>query len=228
MNATTIEADNPILVVLDAGLTPHLQSIAAARPIPSESLWHQLVAAPDVPESLLFAFLKAGLCLDELAHRRGPIGLLEELAKQFHSPEAIVTLLTQAYSEAAIPDERFEQLLQDYGHVCEWALDSLDRTGPSNPHKRDIYLAFVKNEPSRRTVVDVSREEARAKDSRDSTELRKLFGSQDPRVLRAIADNPNTPLDLLAKLSHHEGAPLARVIRSLASVNLKSRRHGHD
>ncbi len=228
MNATAIDTDNPILVVLDAGLTPHLQSIADAHPIPPGSLWHQLATDPDVPESLLFAFLKAGLCLEELAHRRGPVSLLEQLANRFHAPEAIVTLLTQAYSESAIPDERFGQLLNGYGHDCEWALDSLDRTRPSSSQKRAIYLAFLEDVPSRRQVIDASTEEARAKDTRSSTELRELFVSRDPRVLRAIADNPNTPLDLLEKLSSHEGTPLARVIRSLASVNLKSRRHGHD
>lgn len=212
-------------VRLDERITRQLRA-AISSEVAGGTLWERLIDSEDVPEKFLLDLLDAGLCIDELGHRSGPPALLERLAIEYEYPEAILTLVRQAFVDEREPVERFEQLLQRYGHH-PWVLESLPRWPASSPAKRAVYLAVV-DEPRFKRDGDIADLARQAQRISDPDEIARLFESGEPEVLRALADNPATPEAILRQLANHQGSRLARVIRSLAAANLHRRRHGSN
>jgi hypothetical protein len=221
-------ARDPITINFGSNVTPQLNALTL-RPHDNlrESAWQALVTRPDVPDEVLRELLEVGLFIDELGHRAGPTWLLERLAEQFKYPEAILTLVKVAYTNPAETPERFELLLNQFAKNCPWIMESLAYTLPSCQEKRNGYFAHLgADQDELRRISETTDAEARAKKAIDPAEIERLFAVQEPRILRALADNPSTPENLLKILTECRGQPLSRVIRSLAISNLQSRRHG--
>jgi hypothetical protein len=218
----------PITINFGSNVTPQLNALGLQRrDNGSESLWQSLVSRPDIPDEVLRELLDVGLFIDELGHRAGPKWLLEKLADQFKYPEAILTLVKVAYTNREESPEQFELMLSRFGKNCPWIMESLAYAVPSCPDKRIAYIGHLgADQDDLRRISEMTEAEARAKKTIDLAEIERLFAIQEPRVLRALADNPSTPDNLLKILITHRGQPLSRVIRSLASSNLQSRRHG--
>lgn len=221
-------ASGPITINFGASVTPQLNALTLQ---PHDNLhefpWRALVTRPDVPDEVLRELLEVGLFIDELGHRAGPKWLLERLAEQFHYPEAILTLIKMAYSSPDEAPERFESLLDRFEKNCPWIIESLARALPSCEEKKNVFVRHLgADQADLRRISDMTDAEARARETMDPAEIERLFAIQEPRILRALADNPSTPDELLNRLTEYRGQTLSRVIRSLAISNLQSRRHG--
>jgi hypothetical protein len=191
------------------------------------SVFPLLVSRSDMPDEVLRQFLEAGLFKDELGHRTGPRWLVERMAEQFKYPEAILTLFNAAYTNPEEPCEQFESLLDRFKGEFPWIMNSLAYLLPSCKEKKEVFMRRLRaDQDELRHLCETTEAEARAKETTDPAEIEQLLALQEPRVLRALADNPSTPDNILKTLVEYHGGPLSRVIRSLAINNLQSRRHG--
>jgi hypothetical protein len=230
MNTVADYSALPVTIELDWHLRPQLEdAIAIGRSggESSDSLWERLLTREDAPDKTLEIFCDLGLYLDQLGHRAGPRWLLERLAERHGYPEAILTLMKEAY---ASPDEslsRFKSLLQRHGEHQAWLIESLARTIPSSKEKETAFLEFADaKDATIRQTYNVTLAESVATESCDCDELRRLYELGEPRVFRALAGNPATPAELLMKLLEFRNGPLSRVVRGLAKDNLQRQRDG--
>lgn len=85
--------------------------------IPSEDFLNDIVFHPGMRESTLLRIYDSGLCLTALAHRTGPFALLDRIAKEHRTEEAVLTLLLRYYATDSYADTQFEQFVQDFQDV---------------------------------------------------------------------------------------------------------------
>jgi hypothetical protein len=177
------------------------------------------------PTDLLLELCDLGLYLNELGHRRGPRELLERLAERHHYPEAIITLAADLYTDPNESAESFANFLVRFADDT-WMLESLARRDPSSQEKADAFLSVVRNHPGATLIlhlIEARRDESAAESSTDVTAIERLFATNEPRVLRALADNRSVPRHLLEQLASVRGIAKAAEIRNCARRNLATR-----
>jgi hypothetical protein len=177
------------------------------------------------PVDLLLELCDLGLCLDELGHRRGPRELLERMAEEHHYPEAIITLATKLYTDPNESTDSFAKFLARFADDA-WLLESLARLESSSREKADAFLSVAGNHPDATLIlhlVETRRYESEAETSTDPTAIERLFATNEPRVLRALANNRSVPRHLLEQLASVRGLAHAAEIRDCACRNLALR-----
>jgi hypothetical protein len=184
-----------------------------------------LLSHPEAPEDLLLRLCEQGLYLDVLGHRQGPRALLEKMASQHRYPEAVLTVGKQLYGDLGESAQSLRAFLLDHRDSA-WLFESLARAEPSSAEKEQVFLEVAQPLPfvdEVRQVHSGRRHESRATRATDAAEIYTLYGTQDPAVWRALADNPHTPEDLLRTLAEVGMVKFARDIRTRARANLSLR-----
>ena len=91
--------------------------VAAELDAKCDGFLRDLVFHPEIDDSTLFHVYDSGLCTVDLAHRSGPSPLLERIAKEHRTEEAVLTLLLRYYATDDYTDSQFVQFVQAYGDV---------------------------------------------------------------------------------------------------------------
>ena len=208
------------------GLAPLLVEIALRRhhaDHPGE-LPSWLVGNPELSEAQLVGLVKESeIDLDELGHRQDSAALLELLANRFRYPEAVLTLGKRYYADTCVSAVKFASFLQLHKEN-EWLLESLARENPSSHEKYLSYTEALKRYPDiQNDLIRIQLSRKRQMEASEATteaEIRNLYGTGDPAVLRALAANSHTPIDLLRTMESMHGVKFAREIRTLACDTL--------
>ena len=145
-----------------------------------------------------------------LGHRKEPRWLLEKLAKRGQS-EAIITVAKALYTSPDDSALALRSFLQE--HLSDpWMLGTLARITPSSPDKERVYLEEIASHPDRNAWIALIEERNHEREARESTDrenLARLYRTNSPRVLRALAGNLCTPEHILRDLSHSNGIKFA-------------------
>jgi hypothetical protein len=186
-----------------------------------------ICAHPLTPEDVLLqlAKLPVDTLRSVLGHRSGPRALLEHMANQQGYLEAVLTLALQYYRDGGVLAVEFRSFLDRHREnysILKTLLYELEADNPKNA---------VVEEACRRhsNADDLYQLQARlstiqcAKHCSEEMQIRNLYGSGDPQVLVALAENPSTPVDLLEQMVRLERTPNAGRIRHAAKLNLSAR-----
>jgi hypothetical protein len=228
-----------MLTVFDVTVVNEQQPVAAGLEAMIRNAAHQqldnnvddddlpwLVSQESAPEDLLLELCDRGLYIDDLGHRKGPRRLLEKLADEHNYPEAILTLAKKLYTDSAESDDSFVSYVRRHAD-SGWMLESLSYLKPSSAEKETAYID-VANSHSDRSRFEQIREARRLEEesttTNDTAAIERLFATREPRVWRALANNPAVSIAILSGLSKASGIKYAAEIRDLAQRNLSARK----
>lgn len=187
------------------------------------SILGAFIAQVNFPVPILFQLLAEEECLTALAHRIGPIDFLLEFARTTEGyEEAILTIGKYYYSNNEISPEVFQAFLEEFGH-SEWLLKALLHTVSHNNEKAGIFKAFVENYSNNYELKELHEElqmEQELLVTTDKNLLKIKHKTKNPRFLRAIAQNPATPLKILLSLKKVNRVKYAGSIRNYAVETL--------
>ena len=183
-----------------------------------------LISHPALIASHLVDLVNNGdVDVSDCGHRRDSGELLELLADRFRYPEAILTVGKRYYTDPGSSADVFASFLQRH-QDNEWFLQSLAREDPSSQEKYLVYTeALTKCPDVQNDVINIQLSRKRQQDATTATvesEIRRLFESGDSAVMRVLAANPHTPVDLLRSMESLHGIKFAREIRNMARSTL--------
>lgn len=176
----------------------------------------------DTPDDILFELYERGICLTELAHRKGPRRLLERIAKETRYPEAIITVAIELYTCDQESAEVFQRFLAEHAD-CYWMLESLAHQLGSSGEKTTAFREVASGHTDSERLlkrIQVIEWERQAMVEMRIGELHRLFETREPKVWRSLARNPKSPPEILERLAEAKGIPLAREIRNEAKRTL--------
>lgn len=82
-----------------------------------QDLLDDLVFHHQISETALWKIYEAGLCLTSLAHRAGPVGLLERVAREHRIEEAVLTLLLDYYATDEYSVSQFMTYVREFQDI---------------------------------------------------------------------------------------------------------------
>jgi hypothetical protein len=176
----------------------------------------------DTPEDVLFELYERGLCVTELAHRKGPRRLLERIAREKRCSEAIITVAIDLYTSSHEGLTDFRDFVREHSD-SRWMLESLALRLPSSQDKAAALRHVVSGHPDAQSLLrlmQVADWERHAQTETETDKLRWLFETGEPKVWRSLANNPAVPAAILEKLAETKVVPLAREIRNSAKRTL--------
>lgn len=201
------------------------ERIRADRASGDEARIRDLCTHPATPEEVLLELCKDERYVDDLGHRTGPRRVLEELALRYQYPEAILTVARELYESADEPCDALLKFILPYRDRV-WLYESLARLTPSGDEKRELLRSLSKGSKAEERVSQLLAMQADlilAGATADQEKIAHLAESSYPDVVRALILNPNTPREVLARLSKATNGPSARLLRNLAQQVLTRR-----
>jgi hypothetical protein len=177
-----------------------------------------------MPEEILLRLTDREELREDLGHRDGPPALLERLA-ELGQREATLTIGLKYYQDESVDVNKFVAFLERHG-ADTWLLETLALRDTPTEEKEKALSRYVSQSPysDRFVRLRLSRQrENQARTESDPRKLRELLETNDPKVMRQLALNPQTPLDMLRKLIETRGIKYAAEIRSAARFNLAGR-----
>ena len=183
-----------------------------------------LAGHPDMPEEILLRLADHEELREDLGHRDGPPALLERLA-ELGQREARLTLGLKYYQDESVDVNTFADFLERHG-ADTWLLETLALRDTPTAEKEKTLSRYASQSPysDRLVTLRLSRQrENQARTESDPQKLRELLETNDPKVMRQLALNPQTPLDVLRKLIETREVKYAAEIRTAARFNLAGR-----
>lgn len=103
--------------LFDADSIQIAQIVSAELDANCDDFLRDIVFHPNIDESTLMQILDSGLCIIDLAHRIGPPSLLERIAKEHRTSEAVLTLLLKYYASDDYTESQFSDFVRAYSDV---------------------------------------------------------------------------------------------------------------
>jgi len=184
-----------------------------------------LCSHPTAPEDFLLSVAHLPECRTELAHRKGPLRLLQLLADVYEEDEAILTLAGELYGSGSEQLDSFQAFLQRHSGNG-WMLETLVQRRGSCSEKERALLEAIDNHAERdrlRRVWELGELEREAANADDATRIGELYALNEPTIWRALAGNAHTPAAMLRNLAGVAQTSHASEIRRIAQAALKTR-----
>jgi hypothetical protein len=220
----------PIEIELEvdpAGLQ-HTESLFrhALWPLLQREDWESLrwlSSHPNAPESVLLLLVHYPKLHDALGHRTGPLKVLEVLAEGFGYLEAVLSVGKRYYTDPAFPTPTFASFLRRHRND-KALLRSLCYLSTASASKERVFQQAIQDSAELQALCKLLNEAEAVKSTDNIERIQAAFDSREPKLLLAIASNPQTPISLLSQLAELRGFKNASNIRRSANENLKARR----
>lgn len=176
-----------------------------------------------LPDEICLYLIENKIALTTLGHTRQSDRIMWILGK--HVDEAALTLGKEIYNRDLYSLEDLKRLLETF-YDMHWLWNSLIFENPSSIDKLYLFNELLDKRDDLNDIKEKKRELDVEKDLKqtDSAQLiRKCFAENNPRFYQLIAQNPNSPIDLLIQLKDIKDIKSARNIRNFAIENIKKR-----
>lgn len=196
-----------------------------------ERILEDFVSHQDFPESLLYELLDLDKCLMALCHRRQPINfLLKLIEKHDDAWEAIITVGQYYYFQADISVSQFINYIDKYKY-SSWLLSNLFHCLDGENPKTQHYLDFIATTEygaellQKQRALELEREFLTELETTTNIKfIKEKATTKNSEILRAIACNNCTPIELLTELSTMKEVKYARQIRINALETLRRKK----
>jgi len=181
-----------------------------------------LCAEAELSEAFLLELCQYPELHGALAHRKGPISVLNRMAEESEFSEAAQTLGQIHYREAIESTTNLTQFLVRH-HACRDLFERLIRDADLNDPRLAVVLECMRGaefEADLILLLEKLRLIEQARSEIDAAKITAMADTHEPRVLLEIARNPHTPKPLLRQLTQIEPMKFCRQIRAAAKAQL--------
>ena len=185
-----------------------------------ELYWLCLYA--DIPEAFLLELCQFPELHCALAHRKGPISVLNRMAEESEFSEAAQTLGQIYYREAIDSKTNLMQFLVRH-RECRDLFERLIRDADLNDPRLAVVLECMRGtefEADLIQLLEKLRLIEQARTEIDSAKIKAMADTREPRLLLEIARNSHTPKSLLRQLTEIGPMKFCRQIRVAAKAQL--------
>lgn len=185
-----------------------------------ETLWNY---TRQIPDDICFYLIENDIARTTLGHTRQSDKVLWVLGHLV--PEAALTLGKDIYLSDNYSLEDLKKLLKEY-YDLHWLWQSLAYHTPSQSSKEAYFRSQLDKRPDFADIQEIMVESETIdflKDTDSIEVIKKYFGEGTPRSLNSISSNPNTPLELLEKLTSIKNIDFAKSIRNQSQENIFKR-----
>lgn len=188
-----------------------------------EEIFEGFIFNGDFPHEMLFEFLEERKFITVLAHRRGPIELLLNIARLENPPsEALLTAGQFYYDSSEISPNKFSSFLKEFSNQ-EVLFISLARYINKKDEKSLIFRDFVSGSEKILRLHEKVLISYKLKTTKDLPLIIEKFNTKVPMFLRSISKNKFTPVEILESLTEISNIKYASTIRFNARTRLNEK-----
>ena len=164
------------------------------------------------PDELAIELIDRSIAVLALGHSRQSDKVMFKLFNLVE--ESLLTIGKEFYTYTSRTNQEFKDVLLN-NLWSKWLVESLAYEKASNIEKEQIFLELINNDNFRyiRKIVEDIKLCELAETTNDVNKLNELFRTDNPKILKALSKNINTPEKILKKLSEINGIKFSKEIR---------------
>lgn len=188
-------------------------------------IWNETLShyPKQLPDAICHYLIDNEIAITSLGHTRQSDKIMWVLGRHVH--EAALTLGKEIFKSTSYSSEDLKLLLETF-HENHWLWNSLIFEKASSQSKQKLFNQQL-NSRDDFTDIKVKKKELEIEvllKQTDSEEMiREYYSKNNPKFYQAIAQNINTPIDLLISLENIENIKCAKNIRRFSAENIKKR-----